>query len=163
MDTSAERRHLHEVLKDFDTAMLITRTPEGHLHARPMAVAQLEPDADTYFATALDSAKTAEIEANPEVALTFQGPKSFAGVSGRATIVRDRALVEKLWKETWKVWFPEGKDDPNLALIRFDAQDGEYWDNSGSRGVKYLFEATRAYVRGERPQTGREQHGRAHV
>jgi hypothetical protein len=51
----------------------------------------------------------------------------------------------------WKVWFPGGKDDPNLLLLRVDGKEGEYWDNSGLSGVKYVLEAGKALLTGSRP------------
>ena len=71
-------------------------------------------------------------------------------------------LVERLWKEPWKVWFPRGKSDPSIAILRFDADHGELWDAAGLRGVRYAFEAAKAYVRGETPRTD-ETHGRARL
>jgi len=154
------QKHLYEMLKDFDTAMLVTRSKEGHLHARPMAVAELEPNADAYFVTSIDSPKVAEIEADPHATLTFQSSKQYAAVSGRIEVVRDRQLLDRLWKEAWKVWFPNGKDDPEISLLKFDAEQGELWDNAGTKGVKYAFEAAKAYAKGERPQTDADRHTR---
>lgn len=121
-----QREHLYDLLKDFDTAMLVTRSADGHMHSRPMAVAEMRPDADAYFVTSIDSPKVAEITANPNVTLTFQSSTQFASLSGRATIVRDQALVDRLYKEDWKIWFPKGKTDPSISMLRFSAQDGEY-------------------------------------
>ena len=56
-----------------------------------------------------------------------------------------------LWRETWKTWFPKGQDDPDLALLRVTGDQGEYWDNSGASGIKYLIEAGKAYLNGKRP------------
>ena len=62
----------------------------------------------------------------------------------------NRALIERHWQESWKVWFPEGKSDPSLCLITFEAGAGEYWDNTGARGLKLALRAAKAYVSGER-------------
>ncbi len=145
------RHHLRDLLEDFDAAMLVTRTGDKRMRARPMAVAKLEADADAYFVTAIDSPKVAEIETHPEVTLTFQGSGKFAWISGRARVVRDSALIDALWNEAWKVWFPKGKSDPALTLLEIDAQDGEYWDNTGAQAVKYGYEALMAYAKGRRP------------
>jgi len=158
--TAEHKAHLYEMLKDFDNAMLVTRSAEGHMHARPMAVAELRPDADAYFVTGIDSPKVAEIEADPSATLTFQSPRQYASVCGRVSVVRDRALINRLWKEAWKVWFPKGKDDPSISLLRFDAQHGELWDNAGAQGVKYAFEAAKAYAKGETPKTDDKRHAR---
>jgi general stress protein 26 len=152
--------HLYELLKDFDTAMLITRAGDGHLHARPMAIAELRADADAYFVTNIESPKIAEIDADADVLLTFHSARQYAAVYGRVNIVQDRQLIERLWMEAWKVWFPRGKADPSIALLRFDAERGEFWDNAGTGGIQYAFAVARAYVRGETPQTDPERHGR---
>jgi general stress protein 26 len=158
-----EGEHLYDLLKDFDTAMLVTRAAAGNLHARPMAVAELRADADAYFVTSIDSPKVAEIDADADVLLTFQSERQYAAVYGRLNIVQDRALIERLWKEAWKVWFPRGKSDPSIALLRFDAERGEFWDNAGTRGIEYAFEAAKAYVRGDRPKVDPDQHGRVRL
>lgn len=155
--------HLYDLLKGFDTAMLITRADNGDLHARPMAVAELHADAGAYFVTSIDSPKVAEIYADADVLLTFQSSDQYAAVYGRANVVQDRALVERLWKEPWKVWFPRGKEDPSIALLRFDAERGEFWNNAGMRGVQYVFEAAKAYLTGERVKVESGQHGRTNL
>jgi general stress protein 26 len=152
-------KHFYDLVKDIKTAMMITRSG-SKLHARPMSVADLRADADAYFATSLDSPKVAEIEADPHVMITFQDGRQFAVLSGNARIVRDRALIDKLWSEAWKVWFPGGKDDPSLCLIKLDAQEGEYWDSSGTEGLRYLFEGVKAYVQGRKPETDSDQHAK---
>lgn len=155
--------HLYDLLKGFDTAMLITRSEDGNLHARPMAIAELHADAGAYFVTSIDSPKVAEIYADADVLLTFQSKDQYAAVYGRANVVQDRALIDRLWNEAWKVWFPRGKDDPSIALLRFDAEQGEFWNNAGMRGVQYVFEAAKAYLSGERPNVESGQHGRARL
>lgn len=151
---------MYDLLKDFDTAMLVTRSSEDHMHARPMAVAELRAGGDAYFVTSIDSPKVDEIKRNPNVTLTFQSSNQFASVCGRIGVVRDPALIDRLWKEAWKVWFPKGKSDPSISLLKFDAQHGEYWDNAGAQGLKYAFEAAKAYVKGETPTTDQKQHAK---
>jgi general stress protein 26 len=141
--------HLYDLLKGFDTAVLVTRAPDGHLHARPMRVADLHADADAYFVTSADSPKVAEIYADADVLLTFQSATQYAAVYGRVNVVRDRDLVERLWSDAWKAWFPRGKSDPNIALLRFDAEHGEFWNDVGARGVRYTFETAKAYMIGD--------------
>jgi general stress protein 26 len=154
------KEHLYDLLKDFDTAMLVTYPAGGLAHARPMAVAELRPDADAYFVTAIDSPKIEEIEANPSVTLTFQSARQFASVTGRVSVARDRALIERLWKDAWKVWFPEGPNDHAITLLKFDAERGEYWDNSGMQGLKYVFDAAKAFAAGEQPSVSSEQNSK---
>ena len=154
------REHLYKLLKGFDTAMLVTQASNDDLHGRPMAIAELSEDGDTYFATSIDSTKVDEVEKAQKCLITFQSSSQYAAVQGTALIVRDRALIEKMWQETWKVWFPEGKTDPKLCLLKVDADRAEYWDNSGMQGLKYLFDGLKSVVQKKRPETDEIQNAK---
>ena len=157
MDTNDGRNYLHEVVNDFDVAMLVTYSANT-MHARPMAIACLDDGIGAYLVTDINSLKVDEISANPHALLTFQSARKFASVRGELTVLRDRQLIEKMWKESWKIWFPDGKSDPNIALLKFTPHDGEYWDNTGVQGLKYVYDVAKAYVTGGTPQTSDAQH-----
>jgi general stress protein 26 len=155
-----KHEHLYDLVKDFDNAMLVTKAGNGQFHARPMHVAELQRDADAYFATSIASSKIAEVEANPEVLITFQSSSQFAAISGMARLVRDRATIDRLWSDAWKAWFPGGKDDPSLCLLRVEAKSGEFWDNSGMKGIRYFIEGVKAVIQGEKHDVDADQHGK---
>jgi general stress protein 26 len=156
-----DAEHLYTLIKGFENTMLVTRASDGHLHARPMLVAELRADADAYFITSVVSPKIAEVYADADVLLTFQNEHQYAAVYGRVSVVRDSALIARLWRDAWKAWFPRGASDPSIALLRFDAERGEFWNDAGMRGAQYRFEAGRANLSGVRPPLSPEQHGRA--
>jgi general stress protein 26 len=93
----------------------------------------------------------------------MQDSGRYVSLSGSARAVRDRALVEGLWSESWKVWFPQGKDDPSLRILIVGPTEASYWDASGLRGLKYFFEAAKAYVNGTRPPSDNDEQHTAHV
>jgi general stress protein 26 len=149
----------------FQTAMLVTHTEDGNLRARPMAVADVEEHCTVWFLSLHESGKVHELEVNSHVAVTCQkGNDTYLSLTGHATLSRDRSKIDSLWKEPYKVWFPQGKDDPDLVLIGVEPVEGEYWDQGGINKLKYLFEAAKAYASGTRPhiQEG-EQHGKVHL
>jgi general stress protein 26 len=162
MDTNDSRNHLHDVVKDFDVAMLVTHTASA-IHARPMAIARLDDDIFVYLVTDINSFKVDEIGANPQAVLTFQSTRKFASLCGELTVLRDQQLIEKMWKETWKVWFPKGKSDPDIALLKFATREGEYWDNAGMKGLKFVFDAAKAYMAGETPKTDEALHAKVRL
>jgi len=139
--------------------MLVTHSANA-IHARPMAIARLDEGVGAYLVTDINSIKVDEIKANPQAVLTFQSARKFASVRGELTVSRDRPLIEQMWKEAWKLWFPQGKSDPNIALLKFTAHDGEYWDNAGMQGLKYVYDAAKAFVAGETPKTDGAQHAK---
>ena len=56
MDTPTNtRENLHDILDNFDTAMMIVRAGDSHMHGRPMAIARLHENAEIYFFTRIDS------------------------------------------------------------------------------------------------------------
>jgi len=153
MATTPENK-LRELLEDFSVAMLVTRAQDGNLRGRPMALAEVEPDGTLWFATDRESGKMDELAKDSHVVVTMQSSTKFVSLSGRARPVDDHERVARLWKAEWKVWFPGGKDDPRILLLRIDGDSGEYWDNGGTGGVKYLIEAGKALVTGSRPNVG---------
>jgi general stress protein 26 len=94
------------------------------------------------------------------VLVTFQGGGAFATIRGRARVVRDRLLIERYWSKSWTAWFPRGSGDPDLCVIAVLAEEGEYWDRAGLKGVTYAFAAAEAYVAGEKPRLGPEHHAK---
>jgi len=165
--SEAEKRaRLRQLVSEFDTAMLVTRAPDGGLRSRPLALAKNghDPGDDAlYFSTALDSGKVGDLKADAEVNVSMQQKRRFVSVTGTGRVVRDRALVDKLWSEEWKVWFPAGKDDPQLGILIVQPREAAYWDVSGGTGLKYLFESAKAYLTGTRPATDDDERHTAHV
>ena len=148
------------LLATFDTAMLTTQTKAGALRTRPMQVADITGGCDVWFVSDVDSAKAFEIASNPNVNLAFQGNRRYLSLSGRAKLVNDRQRIHDLWNEAWKVWFPDGRDDPSLTLIRVEASRGEYWDLSGTNSLSYWLDAGKAFFTGTRPEVDDPVHGK---
>lgn len=159
----SSREQLHEVLAAFEHGMLVTRTGDGALRARPMAVAEIGADDTIWFTTSDQSGKIDEIAADAHVCITFQEGHRFVSLSGEAFLVHDREKQRQLWREAWRPWFPGGEDDPHLVLLRVVPSEGEYWDRGGMQGLKYLFEAVRARVERRPMQTDEREHGRVEL
>ena len=69
-----------------------------------------------------------------------KGHEVFATVHGVLRVDTDRAVVDKLWNRFVAAWYEGGKDDPKLALLRLDPEEGQVWLNGSSlvAGVKML-------------------------
>lgn len=156
-----ERARFRDLLKRFQTAMLVTHTAGARLRARPMAIARVDDDGGVWFLTAAGSAKTHEITMDTQVHIVCQDDRhAYLSMSGRAELRDDDHLIAQLWQERFRAWFPDGPDDPSIELIRVHPAQGEYWDSTGFQKVKYLFEAAKAYATGQTPGvTEGEQHG----
>jgi len=156
---------LHDLLEEFRVAMLVTHAADGNLRGRPMVLAEVEPNGALWFASDRHSGKVDEVAKDSHVVVTMQSKTKFVSLGGKATAVDDKAKVSKLWQAEWKVWFPGGKDDSNIVLLRIESHVGEYWDNSGTNGIKYLIQAGKALLTGSRPEVGDDPtvHGKVNL
>ena len=58
-----------------------------------------------------------------------KGHEIFARFDGVLTEETSRERLEKQWSQIVEAWFPEGKDDPNLLMLRMDLGEAEIWDS----------------------------------
>ena len=76
-----------------------------------------------------------------------------ACIAGHLDAVRDAGRIDKYWNPMVAAWFPEGKDDPNLILLRFVATNAEVWvSDAGS--VKMIWEIAKANATHTPPDVG---------
>ena len=147
---------LRELVKDIDFCMMTTVDERGDLHSRPMSSnGDIDADGDIWFFTNASSHKVSEIEKLPKVNVSFADPDNqrYISVSGTAQLVRDQAKIDELWRPQFKIWFPEGKDDPEVALLRIRLEKAEYWDSPSST-IGYALSFVSSLVTGKQPDLG---------
>jgi general stress protein 26 len=157
--TTAPREKLFDLLKDFDTSVLITRTRTGDLRGRPMAVAEVSKGEGIWFATGAENAMLDDIAGDPHLCLSMQSKKQYVSLSGLGTVHADQRKVDELWRPAWKVWFPQGKDDPKIRLIQVLPTAGDYWDLGGKSRWQVLWEMGEAYCLNRQPIFDEQTHG----
>ncbi|WP_158748305.1 pyridoxamine 5'-phosphate oxidase family protein [Acidobacterium sp. S8] len=139
-------KKIDELVKDIRIAMLTTLGPDGVLHSRPMATQEKTFEGTLWFLTREDSGKVFDIAQDSQVALTYvDGKHAFVSLNGRASVTRDRKKIEELWNPMYKAWFPEGKDDPEISVLRVDVDTAEYWE-APSNAILRNFQILKAAV-----------------
>ena len=121
-----EVEKLRDLIKDIDTAMLTTSTPEG-LIARPMMTQEVEFDGDLWFFTMKDTDKYREILHDSEVNVSYAG-KSYVSVSGKVEVVEDVDKKREYWNKAYEKMLETTVDDPNLVLLKVNVRSAEYWE-----------------------------------
>jgi general stress protein 26 len=123
-------KKLRKLMKDIRIAMLTTVARDGSLRNRPMMTSEVEFDGTLWFIARTSSGLGDEITGNPNVNVGYANPKGdrYISLTGTAEFVHDRARLKELWTGKNKSWFPEGKKDPDLALLRIEVHFAEYWD-----------------------------------
>jgi general stress protein 26 len=151
-------KKLAKLIKGIRVAMLTTRDDDGTLRARPMQTQEQEFDGTLWFFTPASSHKVTEVDREHQVNLSYADPADnrYVSVSGTATLVRDRSKIDQLWTPVLKAWFPQGKDDPDVALLKVDVTKAEYWDAPSSTFVK-LVGFTKAVLTGQQYRPGENE------
>lgn len=128
----AKIEKVRDLIKGIKIAMLTTvNSSDGSLHSRPMGTQEVEFDGDLWFFTRSDSQKVDEIKTDQSVNVSYAHEPRYVSISGKAQIVNDKAKMKELWSPIYKVWFPDGLDDPTLRLLKVSVQKVEYWDTPG--------------------------------
>lgn len=114
-----------------DSPFIMMRLENSNDHAEPMT-AQLDRDAHhaIWFFLARDNRIAAGGAAMGQVAT--KGHDVFACLSGMLVEESDPAIREKQWDNVVEAWFPNGKNDPDVLMLRFDIKDSEVWTSDMS-------------------------------
>ncbi len=131
---------LQLLVKNIGTCMFYTNTKEGVHNSRPMAVVETDRNGNLWFFSHHQSDKVKDILTDSNVHLVFANPSkdSYLDLRGRASIETDRISIEDKWKPIIKAWFPEGKNDPDLCLIKVKTDEAHYWDTENTKMVEML-------------------------
>jgi len=85
-------------------------------------------------------------------AYAAKGHDLFANLRGTLSVDNDRTVIERLWSPIVAEWY-EGKDDPKLALVRFDVEDAKIWKSDLGGFLKPALNK----LLGRRPEAGMEE------
>lgn len=131
-----------KALESDKTVMLgIDGAEDGH--TRPMTAQVTEHRAPIWFFATRDDALVQKVGVASRAVATFasKGHEIFATLQGPLTIDTSRGSVDRLWNRSVAAWYPLGKEDPTLVLLKFDAERAEIWRHESSvfAGVRLLF------------------------
>ncbi len=152
-----ETKKLWEMIKSIQTAML-TSDDGGVLRSRPMVAAQDEFDGVLWFFTRKGAHKVSEVVHENRVNLSYadSNKQNYVSLSGTTSIVTDASVIKAHWSEAMRVWFPKGSDDPDIAILRIDVSQAEYWDSPSSAMV-HLYGYVKAVTTGKSPAPGENE------
>ena len=141
--------------------MFATTDEHGHLVSCPMTNQRTDHDGSLWFFTSDHSDMSRNIAMQPQVNISFvdDSESLYVSVSGHAEHVADRAKMREMWNPLVAAWFPEGLDDPHLALVKVTMEAVEYWDAEQGK-MQQLLKMARAAITGQPPKIGPGEHGR---
>jgi len=116
---------------------LFSTYEDGRIVSRPMATLKVDERGTMWFMSDKNSVKNEQVLSDNRVYLMYAdtSKQHFLSVYGYAEIVFDRTKVDELWTPIAKAWFEQGKDDPDISIIKVKPQDGHYWDTKDGKLV----------------------------
>ena len=143
-------------LKKSNTGMLGLDQP-GY-HAQPMTAFREEETGTIWFFTRDDTDLARDV-ASPggQSAMFHYGSKDqhvWACVAGQLSVQgQDREIIDRYWNPVLAAWYPDGKDDPHLTVLRFDAEEARIWVQKGGL-MRFAFEIAKANITKTMPDEG---------
>jgi general stress protein 26 len=145
MDKEAElAARFWKKLKSDRTVMLgLAGVEDGH--SQPMTAQVEDEDAGNgpvWFFSAKDTDFVRQLGEGRRAVAHFAAKdhELFASLDGALVPFNDRATIDRLWNPFVAAWYPGGKDDPKLQLLRMNPDRVQVWLNDSGvlAGVKLL-------------------------
>ena len=135
VETKPQIQELRKLLSGIECGMLTTIDDHGSLHSRPMSIwNEIDHNGTLWFFTLANSHKVVEIEHHQQVNVSFSAPNQqrYVSILGSAQLIRDRDKLEEKWQPGLEIWFPQGIDEPDIALLKVKVNKVDYWESSSS-------------------------------
>ena len=79
----------------------------------------------------------------------------FATLTGTLSLSQDRARIDQFWNPVAGAWYPGGKDDPQLRVLKFDPSKAQVWISDDGL-AKFAFEVAKANATHTLPDVGQK-------
>jgi general stress protein 26 len=131
---------LKSLIKSAQVCMFETILPSPPYSVRPMSPVETDEQGNIWFFSKKTSNKNREIGNNANVQLAFSNmaDSEFLTIYGNAEIIIDKNKFEELWTPLVKAWFPDGKEDVELSLIKVTPKTAHYWDTKHNKMISML-------------------------
>jgi general stress protein 26 len=126
-----------------------------HQHFQPMTAFCEPENGQIWFYARNDSDLAHAIGSGTEAMFIVQAKdQAFqACIGGRLEVQPDRERINRYWGPVVAAWYPGGRDDPNITLLRLAARDAQVW-LSESGPLKFAWEIAKANLSQATPDLG---------
>lgn len=131
---------IKELAEDISICMFCTELSVRPIPTRPMSLREVDDKGNFWFISSAQSNKNFEIKHDDDVQLIFadNADYHYLSVFGKASIYKDREKIDEIWTPIAKTWFEEGKDDPDVTVIKVAPADAYYWDTKDGKIVSFF-------------------------
>lgn len=150
-DQAAIERRLWDEIENHQIGMLGLVGETAHF--QPMTAFVERAANQIWIFTRKDTDLARQVGASHPAMFVFQQRDIHACIGGDLALDHDRARIDRYWNAVVAAWYPEGKDDPNLTLLRLDCHDAQVWISQGGP-VKFAWEIAKANTTKRVPDLG---------
>lgn len=155
------QKQLLEQIRDARCVML--GSPNSKEHMQPMApqldndLIEQEPGVIYFFSDKTSDLGQAVLSDSGPVMLTYMSKDYQACVRGKLYPNVNHEVINRFWSPIIGSWYPGGKTDPNILILRFEMEDAAIWASSGNP-IKFFYETTKANLTDSKPDIGEKTH-----
>ncbi|MCB0996161.1 MAG: pyridoxamine 5'-phosphate oxidase family protein, partial [Acidimicrobiales bacterium] len=154
MTTTEQTLALRELVAPGTVGMLVSATPGGELHSRPLTLAEVGDHGSLWFIVDDRADWVGGLAAGGTVnfAVADGSDGDWVSIAGSGELRDDAAKLDRLWSPFASAYFEEGEESEHARLLEVKPHSAEYWDAPSSR-VARLANAALGLV-GKRPPMG---------
>jgi general stress protein 26 len=145
---------------DKGTTVMLGLTGDPAQHFQPMtAFCEKDEGGPVWFYVRKDNDLVRQAGQGRSAMFNFMNRSHdfIACVAGALQADHDPERIQRFWNPVVAAWFPEGKDDPNLTLLRFDPEDAQVWLSHGNP-IRFGWEIAKANLTKTQPDVGDTAH-----
>lgn len=150
---------IRKEVKEIQIGMFSTLN-RNEIQSRPMAVQDMDEENSVWFFTHTEDSydKIDEIRgnANVQISMVDLNNQLYYSINGKASVITDQEKIDKYWSIVAQAWFPDGKRDPGLVLLKVDTTRIAWWDSHSSK-LKMVYEIAKAIVTESKYNSGEHQ------
>ncbi len=130
---------IKELVNHGRSCLMMTALDNRPCAVRPMSPQKVTDEGELLFFSDRRSSTNAELQKSSEMLITFSndGDNEYMSLFGMAKTYHDQKQIDELYTAIANTWF-EGKEDPNLTIIRFTPTEGHYWDSKHGKAVQMV-------------------------
>ena len=151
-DRRAVERRLWDEIERHQVGMLGIVGAAAH-HLQPMTAFVEQEHEQIWFFTRADTDLVRQIGDGHAGLFVFQQKEIQACIHGGLTARHDPARIAKYWNAVVAAWYPQGRDDPGLIMLRLECMDAEVWISQAAP-IKFAWEIAKANATKHAPDLG---------
>lgn len=130
---------IKELVGHARTCLFMTALDKKPMSVRPMTVQKVDDKGCIYFLSDKNSHMNEELKLSNEMHFTIANDSNseYLSLYGTAEIYRDQKEIDEMYSQFANNWF-EGKEDPNISIIRFAPKEGHYWDTKHGKAAQMI-------------------------